>query len=174
MKTFTVIAGADGVGKSSLLGALSRHDPFLGHIFGCEHIKEHLDVNTCLEKDLNCTFETTLDDVKKLTEMLCCAKQKGYVIRLYFISVNSAMECVSRVADRVSKGGRKIPKKYIIEHYENSISNLLKVLPFCETARFYDNENGFKYVGMYHNGEVLRIDDDFPDWLFEIFQYYNK
>ena len=46
-----------------------------------------------------------------------------------------------------------------------------KVLPYCDEAEFYDNDNGFVKVAEYRNGELLPIGERRPEWLKELQAY---
>ena len=46
----------------------------------------------------------------------------------------------------------------------------MKILPYCDEARFFDNDNGFVLVAEYRNGEILPIGSKRPAWLVELMQ----
>lgn len=46
-----------------------------------------------------------------------------------------------------------------------------KVLPYCDEAEFYDNDNGFVKVAEYHNGELIPVGTQHPKWLLELLDY---
>ena len=43
-----------------------------------------------------------------------------------------------------------------------------KVLPYCDEAEFYDNDNGFVKVAEYCNGELRTVGNHIPNWLSEL------
>jgi ABC-type dipeptide/oligopeptide/nickel transport system permease component len=45
---------------------------------------------------------------------------------------------------------------------------LAKVLPYCDEAEFYDNDNGFIKVAEYRNGELRTVGDRTPNWIIEL------
>lgn len=59
MKTYTIIAGVDACGKTSLLGILKNETYNIGIIANNENI-----INDCLEKEICFTQETTLSGKK--------------------------------------------------------------------------------------------------------------
>lgn len=44
-------------------------------------------------------------------------------------------------------------------------------LPYCDTAEFYDNDNGFVLVAEYRNGELLLVGENTPRWILELRDY---
>ena len=47
-------------------------------------------------------------------------------------------------------------------------ADVAKVLPYCDEARFFDNDNGFVLVAEYRNGEILPIGSRRPEWLVQL------
>lgn len=78
-----------------------------------------------------------------------------------YIAVSSAGESLSRIENRVRKGGHDIPAEYVKRRFED----LLKILPYCDEAFFYDNENGFIRAAKYFGGEPELIGEYTPDWI---------
>ena len=69
--------------------------------------------------------------------------EKGYYIRLYYVGLNTVEESISRIENRVRKGGHNIPDEDVIRRFGKSFEDLSMILPYCDEATFYDNENGF-------------------------------
>ena len=102
MKTYTIIAGVNGVGKSSLTGALPNRSNDLGTIIDTDKITAEIGgdklkggkiaierINTSLEKGINFTQETTLSGSRTL-KTIKRARELNYFIRLYYVGVNTA------------------------------------------------------------------------------------
>ena len=66
MKVYTIIAGVNGVGKSSLTGVLSRVRSDLGMIIDTDGIEATPRIETCLDAGVNFTQENTLSGVRTL------------------------------------------------------------------------------------------------------------
>ena len=131
-------------------------------------------INSCLEKGESFTQETTLSGQKTLKTILA-ARENGYRIRLYYIAVSSAEESLSRIQNRVRKGGHDIPREYVIRRFENRFDDLIKVLPYCDEAVFFDNENGFVRVAEHHRDGNLSLSGKLtPDWLSELMKILEK
>ena len=50
---------------------------------------------------------------------------------------------------------------------------MAKLLPFCDEAEFYDNDNGFVLVAEYRNGEIRTVGSRRPQWLMELLQFMD-
>lgn len=186
MKIYTVIGGVNGAGKSAFSGVLSRTDAELGIIVDADKLTaaENGDkvkggkkavriIADCLEKGVNFTQETTLSGKKTLRTVIS-AKEKGYFIRLFYIGISSAQESVSRIENRVRKGGHNIPTEDVKRRYEKRFEDLINILSYCNEVQLYDNENGFVYVGEYRNGQIYTAGDYIPDWTNELKRLLNQ
>ncbi len=180
MKKYTIIGGVNGAGKSSLTGVLCGSFSDLGIIVDTDSITAKLGgdklrggkraveiIDDCLEKGVNFTQETTLSG-KKTLRTIIRAKEKDYFIRLYYVGVSTAEESVLRIKNRVRKGGHNIPDEDVLRRFEKRFEDLAKILPYCDEAHFYDNENGFTEVGEYRNGNITVQDGYVPDWIAEL------
>ncbi len=177
MKTYTVIAGVNGTGKSSMSGVLQTQRGDLGLIVDVDRIAvEHKcgayaagkiavsQMRNALARGDSFTQETTLSGMR--TERFAKeAKEAGYFIRLFYIGLDSAEESVKRIENRVTKGGHGIDRKDVSRRFAKRFEDLLKVLPYCDEAGFYDNENGFELVGEYRDGRFTRRNGNAPKWL---------
>ena len=177
MKKYTIIGGVNGAGKSSLTGVLVGEHNDLGIVVdtdsltakrGGDKLKGGREavriINDCLEKGVNFTQETTLSG-KKTLRTINSAREKNYYIRLYYVGISSAEESISRISNRVRKGGHDIPSEDVRRRYEKRFEDLICILPYCDEVHFYDNENGFVDVGEYRNGNIIFGGDYIPDWL---------
>lgn len=188
MKRYTIIGGVNGVGKSSIYGALKGRDKDFGVVIDTDKITAKLGgdkikggkeavriINDCLDKGLNFTQETTLSGKKTLKTILE-AREKGYETFLYYIAVSSVEESLSRIKNRVNKGGHDIPEADVKRRFDKRYDDLLKVLPYCDKAIFWDNENGFDPVAWYSKG-VLGLfdeDDDPPSWILSLKEIWEN
>ena len=141
MKTYTIIGGVNGTGKSSLTGVLKAQTNDLGRIIDVDKItaqnggsaiqggKIALErIRECLDKGLSFTQETTLSGRK--TELTAAeARERGYIIRLYYVGLDSAEECLQRIENRVAHGGHNIR--------EEDVQRLLDQGALCKTGCRY-------------------------------------
>ena len=185
MKTYTIIAGVNGCGKSSLTGVLRTEISNLGKIIDVDKITFQCNGNAveggkravaliddCLEKEICFTQETTLSGRKTLNTIKR-AVEKDYYIRLYYVGLNTKEESLMRIENRVKKGGHNIDTEAVARRFEKRFDDLLLVLPYCNEATFYDNDNGFVTVAKYKNGELTPIGTDTPCWLKELISKMN-
>ena len=81
---------------------------------------------------------------------------------------------MSRIANRVKRGGHDIPHDDVVRRFAGRWEAVAKVLPYCNEAEFYDNDNGFTLVAEYRNGELRTIGSRVPRWLEELQEYLNR
>ena len=82
------------------------------------------------------------------------------------MGLDKAEESVKRIENRVEKGGHDIP----VADVNRRFVALGRIMPYCDEAVFFDNDNGFVEVAHYRNGEMVRLVDDCPAWLNELIQ----
>ena len=186
MKTYTIIGGVNGTGKSSLTGVLKTQTTDLGQIIDVDKItaenggsaiqggKIALErIRACLDKGFSFTQEATLSGRK--TELTAQeARERGYFVRLFYVGLDSAEECLQRIENRVAHGGHAIREEDVLRRFAGRWEAVTKILPFCDEAHFFDNYNGFVEVAEYVNGELLLKGDTQPAWLKELQGYFNQ
>ena len=164
MKLYTIIGGVNGCGKSSLTGALKAERSDLGTVLDGDRPST---IDECLEKGISFTQETTLSGART-ERTIRRAKDLGYTIRLYYIGLDTVEESLGRIQNRVAKGGHNIPREDVERRFSTRFADVLRVLPYCDEARFFDNDNGFVEVAEYRNGELFPRVADPPRWLREL------
>lgn len=185
MKIYTLIGGVNGTGKSSLTGSLRSERDDLGVIVDPDKLTAECGgdeyeggklaverIETALNDGADFTQETTLSGgyPKRLCKR---AKEAGYYIRLYYVGLDTAEESVRRIKNRVERGGHNISRKDVENRFSHRFNDVIKVLPYCNEARFYDNNNGFALVAVYRNGQILPIGTYRPAWLNELLKQYK-
>lgn len=185
MKYYTIFGGVNGVGKTSFTGVLARTDSNLGVIIDTDKLikaevgkisggKSALGIiSHCLEEGLSFSQETTLAG-KRTLKTVQAAKNKGYYIRLFYVALSSAEESLLRIENRVRKGGHDIPREDVIRRFQNRFEDLVKILPCCDEVHFFDNENGFVFVGEYLKGKVVTSGNYIPQWVINLKKYTNS
>lgn len=186
MKVYTIIGGVNGTGKSSLTGVLKTQTTDLGVIIDVDKITANAGVGAleggkislrrikdCLNKGVCFTQETTLSG--RRTEITAAdAKERGYQVRLYYIGLDTPEECLLRIANRVARGGHDIAEDDVRRRFQGRWEAVEKVLPYCDQAYFFDNDNGFVEVAEYRNGELILKGDRHPVWVLELHSYLNR
>lgn len=181
MKLYTIIGGVNGCGKSSLTGALKAERSDLGLLIDVDKLAAQLGspveggkaavrkIDECLEKGISFTQETTLSGART-ERTIRRAKERGYTIRLYYIGLDTMEESLGRIANRVAKGGHDIPREDVERRFSTRFADVLRILPYCDEARFFDNDNGFVEVAEYRNGELIPRVSNPPRWLLELME----
>lgn len=118
-----------------------------------------------LKNSISFSFESVMSHFSKITE-INEAKDLGYKIYLYFICLDSPKINISRVKNRVLKGGHDVDSEKIISRYQNTLSNLLPVLKICDRAYLFDNSNDMTLIAELDDKELrIKIDNEkFPNW----------
>jgi predicted ABC-type ATPase len=175
-----LVAGVNGVGKSSFIGVLRSERDDLGFIIDVDKMTlEHggnvyaagkdavAVINGLLAAGAPFTQETTLSGhfIKNVVRR---AKNDGYVVRLFYIGLNDCLECKKRIKNRVEKGGHDIGGADVERRFGKRFDDLMEILPYCDHAVFFDNENGFAEVGKYINGKLWVKSDYLPGWFAEL------
>jgi predicted ABC-type ATPase len=154
----TVIAGADGSGKSTLT-KWARNFFQQASTLDPDAFAEDLQVQTgqhvnpitagrqvlkatrdFLSKGVSFSIETTLAGNTYL-EMIAAAKRAGYRTRLFYIGTESLDITMARVRARVLAGGHDVAIEDQIRRYPRSFANLPKALQLVHEAILFDNSS---------------------------------
>lgn len=183
MKIYTIVGGVNGVGKSSFTGVLKSRTTDLGVIVDVDKITAQTGGGTiaggkaavrlmedCMARGVSFTQETTLSGhrTERVAQQL---KEAGYYVRLYYVGLDTAEESKRRIANRVACGGHNINTEDVDRRFSGRWQAVAKVLPYCDEAAFYDNDNGFVQVATYRNGELILEGDYRPNWITELAEY---
>lgn len=115
-----------------------------------------------LEEGKDIFFETVFSSPEKL-EFLKHAKEKGYFIRMFFVSTNCPDINAARVSKRFRAGGHSVPIEKIVSRYEKSIKQAAEAVLYLDRAYFIDNsvDNANpKLVFQTRNGTLRKIYDE--------------
>lgn len=186
MKIYTIIGGINGVGKSSFTGVLKSRTTDLGVIVDVDKITAQAGgspleggkrairiMEDCIRDGVSFTQETTLSGHRPKAAAQR-AREAGYYIRLYYVGLDTAEESKRRIANRVARGGHNIDTEDVERRFRGRWEALRAVLPFCNEAAFYDNDNGFVEVAAYRNGELILEGDHRPRWIMELAGYLKN
>jgi len=153
-----VLAGTNGAGKSSLMGAMLLHQGV--EYFNPDHAAQRIlsanpgisqveansaawhEGNRLLERAiverLSLAFETTLGG-KTIANLLDQALSEGIEVRVWYVGLEGVERHIARVRSRVAQGGHDIPEERIRERYIQSRLNLIRLLPRLTELVVYDN-----------------------------------
>ena len=161
-----MIAGPNGAGKTTMTLDLLASGPDLDEFINADEIAKGLApknpesmaltasklmisrLKELLEQDKSFAFETPAAG-KNYLNHLKVAKSKDYEILLVFLWLESPLQAIKRVAQRVKQGGHHIPEDVIFRRYYAGLSNLLThYLPLADMATIVNNslENSTRNV----------------------------
>jgi len=185
MPIYTIVAGVNGVGKSSLTGVLKSERTDLGAIIDIDKLAKENNlspveagkiaitlISSFLSKRVSFAQETTLSGIRPVKTVIS-AKENNYAIRLFYVGLSSCDESIKRIKNRVDRGGHNIDSEDVSRRYSKRFEDLAKILPYCDETKLYDNENGFVEVGEYKNGELICKGDYKPEWLCDLKKFLN-
>ena len=153
-----VLAGVNGAGKSSVVGATIRDkggeyynpdeasraimaaNPGLGQTEAdaAAWDQGRRLLQRAIDQGLDFIFETTLGG-NTMPGLLAEAARCGIEVRVFYVGLDSADTCIERVRQRVYAGGHDISEADIRRRYRHSLINLVKLLPLLTELRVYDN-----------------------------------
>jgi predicted ABC-type ATPase len=153
-----VLAGTNGAGKSSLMGAMLLHQGV--EYFNPDHAAQcilsanpgisQVEANSAawhegkrlleraIAERLSLAFETTLGG-KTIANLLDQALSEGIEVRVWYVGLEGVERHIARVRSRVAQGGHDIPEERIRERYIQSRLNLIRLLPRLTELVVYDN-----------------------------------
>ncbi|AXI24212.1 Zeta toxin [Cardinium endosymbiont of Sogatella furcifera] len=98
-------------------------------------------INELIQKGVNFALETTLAS-RRYVSLIKIAKNKNYLISLYYFWLSSVDIAKQRVQKRVENGGHNIPVDIIERRYKRSIVNLTTLyLPICDNWIILNSEH---------------------------------
>lgn len=127
-------------------------------------LRKHL-----LIKKISYSFESVMSHPSKLDEIKS-AKSQGFKTYLYFVCLQDADINVSRVLNRVEKGGHNVDPNKVKRRYYETLNNLLPALLLVDKAFIFDNSTDkMELIAEIINGEIeiLVAKNKIPNWLIE-------
>lgn len=154
----TVIAGVNGAGKSSVVGASIREmggryvdpDEEASALMAENRRLTQQEANAlawelsrrglerAIERRQHFVFETTLGG-RTISRLLTAALDTDLEVVMRYVGLDPAERHIARVKARVLLGGHDIPEARIRERYEASRENLVRLLPRLADLIVYDN-----------------------------------
>lgn len=111
-------------------------------------------------------FETVMSHPSKIDEIIE-AKQSGYKTYLYFICIDDPEVNISRVENRVEKGGHPVSPDKIRSRYNSTLENLILAIEHTDKVYLFDNsDTEYRLIAKITNGEmILEVDpENLPHW----------
>ncbi len=183
-KVFTIIAGINGAGKTSLYRVLKNtedlgvrvnidelalekgdwHDPKAQIYAGRTAMNM---ISDFIKQGASFHLETTLPGntiIKQIKE----AKAHGFTVTLYFVGIDRIGVAIERVHMRMAQGGHGIADEFIIKRFAKLNGNLRRVLPLCDNAILFDNTVKFRQIAILGNKRLIDCDTDLPYWFIDL------
>lgn len=173
-----VVAGPNGAGKTTfateflpefvecrnflnadlIAAGLSPFDPESQNIRAARLLLERIGELADVGEDFG--FETTLSG-RSYVRLLKKLRAQGYRIQLFFLWLPTADMAVSRVAERVRKGGHNIPEAVIRRRFQLGLSNLFQLyLPIVDDCWLFDGSSlSPQPLAMWRDGQLTTFND---------------
>ncbi|MCT4486968.1 zeta toxin family protein [Levilactobacillus parabrevis] len=165
MPEYIIIAGINGAGKSTLYDSQPllfkntrriNADEILRQSGGnwrktsdnFHAMRQELkEIHRALDVRESIHVETTLSgNGRTQAELIADAKNQGFNVTLIYLALPTPDLAISRVAERVKKGGHGIPSDLIIKRYKQSLSNLPKIARLADSVSIYTNSFSLSLV----------------------------
>ena len=112
------------------------------------------------------TVETVMSHPSKL-DFISQAKEKGFKVYLYFVSLVDPALNIYRVKTRVLAGGHDVYPDRIEQRYYRTMAHLLPALRLVDEAYLFDNSSSEAKMFVVKKDRVLEIQGEFiPKWFF--------
>ena len=187
MPTYTIFAGVNGAGKTSIYESIYytenkeekriNTDEMVARIgswqdknlqIKCAREAVKL-IKQYISEGISFNQETTLCG-KSIIKNITLARENGFYIVMNYIGVDNPEIAKERVRIRVSKGGHGIPDKDIERRYYDSFDNLKEAIKLCDEINIYDNTEMFREIIDFKNNKIVWIDNKIPTWASELLE----
>lgn len=124
--------------------------------------------DACFSERKSFSLETTLAGNVPL-KTLQKAWEQGYQITLAYVGIESPLDSVARVRERVLLGGHDIPVEDIFRRYERSLHNLPAAMALADTTLLFDNSQSKHTLHLFLKNNVVKevYQEQHPNWLKE-------
>ncbi|MGL4440156.1 MAG: zeta toxin family protein [Bosea sp. (in: a-proteobacteria)] len=189
-----IIAGPNGSGKSTLTKTLMVAGVDFGEYINPDEIAATLEGSydarvqkaqtiaddrreACVRESRSFTFETVMSHPSKI-ELLRAAHTAGFFVQMYFVAVDDPLINVSRVANRVAKGGHDVPPDKIVERYHRVLQLAPTAISICDRAVIFDNSRilvpafytrlTHQTFEIYSDFQLIAGQFIFPAWIYDL------
>ena len=112
-------------------------------------------------------FETVMSHHSKLNEIED-AKESGYTTYLYFICIDDPEINISRIENRVNKGGHTVANEKVVNRYPRTLEYLYPAISLCDKSYLFDNSGEeLALIAEIQEDSSLKLavdEADFPNW----------
>lgn len=181
-KQYTLFAGVNGAGKTSMYRALYLKNENMGHRINTDEIVSRRGswkdnnlqiragreavrmINQYIEEGITFHQETTLSG-KSILKTIERAKTKGFYVVMNYIGLECPEIAKERVAERVANGGHGIEPEVLEKRYYQSLERLKQVIQLCDEVHLYDNTVEIVQIMDIEKGEILWQSKELPVWV---------
>jgi len=181
MKRYTLFAGVNGAGKTSIYKSVFFNEDYVGKRINTDEMVARIGswqdnnlqikagreavkmIQYYIKNDISFHQETTLSG-KSIIMNIKKAKEKGFFVVMNYIGLENPEIAKARVKFRVSKGGHGIPDDIIEKRYSQSLLNLRDVIKICDEVNIYDNTDEFIQLINIKSGKLTWKDKIMPEW----------
>ncbi|NOW04491.1 ATPase [Clostridium beijerinckii] len=181
MKKYTLFAGVNGAGKTSIYKSVFFNEKDMGKRINTDEMVARIGswqdnnlqikvgreavrmIDYYIRNDISFHQETTLSG-KSIIKNIKKAKENGFFIVMNYIGLENSEIAKVRVRFRVSKGGHGIPDEVIEKRYAESLLNLKDAIKICNEVNIFDNTNEFIQLINIKNGKLVWRDNIIPKW----------
>ena len=103
-------------------------------------------------------------------EEIQVACENGYSTYFYFVCLDDPTLNISRVNNRVAKGGHAVPIQKIVDRYRRVLDLLLPALSICNKCYLFDNSSDqMRLIAKVKSGQltILVEENELPNWFME-------
>lgn len=181
-KQYTLFAGVNGAGKTSMYRALYLESKNMGYRINTDEIVSRMGswkdnklqmqagkeavtlINKYLEEGSTFHQETTLAG-KTILKTIEKAKARGFYVVMNYIGIDSPKIAKERVAIRVAKGGHGIESEILEKRYYQSLDHLKQAFKICDEVHIYDNTTEMNQIMYIEYSKVQWKADVLPIWI---------
>lgn len=181
MKKYTIFAGVNGAGKTSIYESIYytenkeekriNTDEMVARIGSWQDTNLQIKcareavklIKQYISEGISFNQETTLCG-KSIIKNIILSRENGFYIVMNYVGVDNPEIAKERVRIRVSKGGHGIPDNDIERRYYNSLNNLKEIIKLCDEVNIYDNTEMFREIIDFENNKIVWIDNKIPTW----------
>lgn len=185
MAIYTIFAGVNGAGKTSIYKSIYYNDNKNEKRINTDEMVARLGswkdnnlqikcareairlIKEYISQGISFNQETTLSG-KSIIRNIKMAKDNGFQVVINYIGVDSPEIAKERVKIRVENGGHGIPDKDIERRYYDSLNNLKDIISICDEINIYDNTTRFREVINIENGHLIWKSNIIPQWIKDI------
>ena len=181
MARYTVFAGVNGAGKSTIYRTLdyfkdecrvncdeilrefggdwkSAEDQFKSGKIALQRIDEYFEAGISFNQETTLASKNAIRNAVK-------ARDLGYYTELHYVYVDSDDIAIKRIENRVKDGGHGIPDSVVRQRYIKSLQNLARAIEVFDAVFIYDNTFKFESVATFYRGSCVCKNNEIPEGL---------